>query len=75
MVVEVGGGAGEVGGVGEGRGLIAEVGAREDGAGGDGRIESHLLRDPIIPMPMVPATVHELPIESATTAQIRQAVT
>ena len=29
---------------------------------------------PIRPMPMVPATVQELPIETATTAQIRQAV-
>ena len=29
---------------------------------------------PIRPMPTVPATVHELPIETAITAQIRQEV-
>ena len=29
---------------------------------------------PIRPMPMVPATVQELPIDTATIAQIRQAV-
>ena len=47
VVVEVGagGGAGEVGGVGERRGLVAEVGAGDDRAGGDRGIEAHLLRD------------------------------
>ena len=47
VVVEVGagGGAGEVGGAGERRELVAEVGAGDDRAGGDRRVEPHLAGD------------------------------
>ena len=76
VVVEVGsgGGAGEVGGAGERRELVAEVGAGDDRAGGDGRSRPISRATPISPIPRVPATVQELPIETATTRQIRQAV-
>ena len=48
VLVEVGpgGGAGEVGGAGERRELVAEIGAGDHRAGGDGGIEPHLAGHP-----------------------------
>ncbi len=44
--VDAGGGGGEVGRVRERRGRVAEVGAGDDRAGGDRRVQVHVHRDP-----------------------------
>ena len=70
--IDSAGGGGEIGGT-ESSGRVAEIGPGDDGAGGNGRVQTHVQGDACgRPMPIVPTTVQELPMLKEITPQIAQ---